>query len=188
MATLMDGNMGADVRAVARGGWGWVLAIGILTLVAGIAMLSAPVFTTVAAAIVAGWLLLILGVVGIVIGVRSRRSTGRVWDIATGALSVAAGLYMLFNPVSGAMTLTLGVAIWLGVRGVMWLVAAMRGAGGGYRALMVLNGIIDLVLATLLFVGFPYPAIGFIGIAIGVSLIFGGVSTIMAALALRKIA
>ena len=187
MATRMDDQMSAGVRATARGGWGWVLAIGVLTLVAGIAMLSAPVFTTVAAAIFAGWLLLILGVAGIVIGVQSRRSTGRVWDIVTGALSAIAGMYMLLFPVSGAMTLTLGVAVWLAVRGVMWIVAALRGASGGYRALMVLNGIIDLVLAALLFVGFPYPAIGFIGIAIGVSLIFGGVSTIMAALALRKL-
>lgn len=187
MATGTDRMRTAEVVAM-RGGWGWVLAIGVLTLLAGIAMLGAPVFTTVAAAIFAGWVLFILGVAGIVIGVRSRRSTGRVWDIGMGVLSVIGGLYMLFFPLSGALTLTLGVAIWLAVRGVLWIAAAIRGGTGGYRALVGLTGVIDLVLAVLLFVGFPYPALGFIGIAIGVSLIFGGVSTIIAAMALRRMA
>jgi uncharacterized membrane protein HdeD (DUF308 family) len=183
----MNGPTTAEVAAL-RGGWGWVLAIGILTLLAGIAMLGAPVFTTVAAAIFAGWLLLILGVAGIVIGIRSRRTTGRTWDITMGVLSIAAGLYLLLFPLSGALALTLAVALWLGVRGTLWLAAAFRGGSGGYRALTGVTGVIDLGLAVLLFVGFPYPALGFIGIAIGVSLIFGGVSTIIAALALRRLA
>lgn len=167
-------------------GWIWLLVLGLLTIACGVLMLFAPGLTTIAVTVLVGWLLLILGIAGIVMGVRSRRASGRGWDIFMGLLSIAAGLFTLFFPLAGALSLTLAVTVWLAVRGVVWIVAAFQSRPGGERVLIAITGVIDLILAVILFLGFPFPAIQFVGIAVGISLIIGGSSTLVTADRVRK--
>lgn len=167
-------------------GTGMLLALGILLIVGGLLAILLPGATALAATIIAGWVLLLIGVAGIVMGVRTRRDHGRVSDIVLGVLSVIAGLVLIFDPLRGALSLTLVLSIWLLVRGVMELIGASRSTGSG-RTLLIVAGLVDLLLAGLLFFAYPFPAVQMAGLFVGISLLFRGVTTTIAAAALRRL-
>lgn len=166
--------------------WGWLLLLGVLTVLAGIVLLTMPGLTTLALAIMVGWVLVLLGIGGVVVGIKSVRPSRRWGDIALGVLTFLLGLYTLLFPLSGAISLTVAITAWLFVRGGLELVAAMGGGQGRMRGLLAVSGVLDLILAVLLFVNLPFPAVQYVGIAVGVSLLFSGVLTAVAAFGLRR--
>lgn len=128
---------------------------------------------------------MLLGIGGIVVGAKSVRPGRRWGDIALGVLTVLVGLYSLVFPVRGAISLTVAVTAWFLARGIMELYVAVAGHGGRLRGYMALAGALDLVLGVLLFVNLPFPAVQFVGLAVGISLAVSGLLTVIAAIGVR---
>jgi uncharacterized membrane protein HdeD (DUF308 family) len=168
-------------------GWGWTLASGIVLVLAGLFSLAAPLATTVAIAIFFGWIFLIAGIAGIVMGIRTRSRHQRSIDLIYGIASALAGIVLLDQPLIGAIGLTYALAIWLAVRGVVELVAASRTAAGRVRSLLILAGVLNLLFAVLLVV-FPLVGAQLFGLVVAISFLVGGVVTILAAIQLRRLA
>jgi uncharacterized membrane protein HdeD (DUF308 family) len=106
--------------------WGWKLAAGILCLIAGLAILSNPLWSTTLAStwlvILVGFLAMLQGAAGLAIAFQ-----GGGWGM--GALSVVGilfGLFLVINPLIGAATLTLILAIFMLIGGVGAVVQAFR--------------------------------------------------------------
>ena len=106
--------------------WGWKLAGGILSLIAGLAILSNPLWSTTVAStwlvILVGFLALLQGAAGLVVALQ-----GGGWGM--GALSVVGillGLFLVINPLMGVATLTLILAIFMLVGGVGAVIQAFR--------------------------------------------------------------
>lgn len=165
--------------------WGWLLLLGIVTIVAGVLLMAAPGLTTIAVTIFIGWVLVLLGIGGIVVGLKSVRPSRRWGDTALGLLTLLVGLYSLIFPVSGALSLTIVVTAWFLARGIMELAAAIAGKGGRLRGYLLFSALLDIVLGVLLFVNLPFPAMQFIGLAVGISLVVSGVLTVLGAIGVR---
>lgn len=166
--------------------WVWLLVLGIVTVLAGLVLMAMPGLTTLAVTVFVGWVLVLLGIGGIIVGAKSVRPSRRWGDIAMGVLTVLVGLYALVFPVSGAISLTVAVTAWFLARGLLELYAAISGMGGRLRSYLALSGVLDLILGVLLFVNLPFPAVQFIGLAVGISLVVSGVLSAIAALGLRN--
>ena len=93
-------------------------------------------------------------------------------------------LVMAFDPLSGAISLTVLVAIWLGVRGVMELVVGVRMRRA--RGLMIVLGIVNILLALYIVATLPWSALTLLDLILGVSFLFGGVTAIAAAAQHRR--
>ena len=167
-------------------GWGWTLASGIVLVLAGMLSLAAPLATTVAIAIFFGWLFLIAGIAGIVMGIRTRSRHQRSIDLLYGIAAALIGIVLLDQPLIGAIGITYALAIWLAVRGVAELIAVSRTAPGRVRTLLALAGAINLLFAVLLIV-FPLMGAQFVGLVVAISFLVGGVVTIIAAVQLRRL-
>ncbi|USI73019.1 HdeD family acid-resistance protein [Sphingomonas morindae] len=167
--------------------WGWVVASGAVLILAGLAALAAPGAASVAVTLFLGWLLVIAGVAGIVMGLRTRRAHQRSLDLLYGGVSLLVGLIAVFNPIAGAASFALAFALWLGLRGVFELVGASRSAGS-LRTVLILAGLANLLLAVLLIANFPYPALTVLGLFVGLSFLFSGVVSLLAGFQLRRIA
>jgi uncharacterized membrane protein HdeD (DUF308 family) len=188
MATSPHGEAPTVVAVVGTpGGWGWTLASGIVLLLAGIFSLLAPLATVAAFAIFLGWVLLIAGIAGIVMGIRTRSRHARSIDLLYGIVSFVIGMIMLIHPLAGAVGITYVLALWLGLRGVVEIVAALRKSGGHLRSLLLLTGVLNVVLAILL-LAFPLMGAQLFGLFVAVSFLFGGFVTVVAALQLRRLA
>ena len=106
--------------------WGWKLAAGILCLIAGLAILTNPLWsTTVASAwlvILVGFLAMLQGAAGLVVAFQ-----GGGWGMgALSVLGILFGLFLVINPLIGVAALTLIVAIFMLIGGVAAVIQSLR--------------------------------------------------------------
>ena len=168
----------------AGAGWGWILAYGVVSAVLGLAAFAWPFAATLAATLVIGAFFIAAGIVSIGAGIFGKGHEGRGYAIGFGLLSLIVGLLMAFEPATGAFSLTLMVAIWLGIRGAMEVGLGARFRRG--RGLMIALGVINILLAVYVLATLPWSALTLPGFILGISFLFGGVTAIAAALNHRK--
>ena len=102
-----------------------------------------------------------------------------------GLLSLAAGVFLLFNPLAGAVALTLMVGVILLWQGAFEIYFAfeMRPHTGWVG--MLISGIASIVMALLIIVGWPGISVILLGILLGVNFISSGVGYIWVSRALK---
>jgi uncharacterized membrane protein HdeD (DUF308 family) len=164
-------------------GWGWMLASGVLGVVLGLAALIWPFPATYAATLIVGAFFMAAGAVALGAGFFGRGHGRRGYIIFYGALSLVLGVLIAFWPLSGALSLTLLVAAWLGARGVVELIAGFRLRR--HKALMIVLGVVNILLMLLIVATVPWSALTLPGYILGISFLFGGVTEISAAMAHR---
>jgi uncharacterized membrane protein HdeD (DUF308 family) len=106
--------------------WGWKLAAGILCLIAGVAILSNPLWSTTLAStwlvILVGFLVMLQGAAGLIVAFQ-----GGGWGMgALSVLGILFGLFLVINPLIGVATLTLILALFMLIGGVGAVVQAFR--------------------------------------------------------------
>jgi uncharacterized membrane protein HdeD (DUF308 family) len=106
--------------------WGWKLAAGILCLIAGLAILSNPLWSTTLAStwlvILVGFLAMLQGAAGLVVALQ-----GGGWGMgALSVLGILFGLFLVINPLIGAAALTLILGIFMFIGGVAAVIQAFR--------------------------------------------------------------
>jgi len=168
----------------ARDRWGWILALGIGLIVLGFVALGDTALVTLMSVAVLGWILIISAIFHAVNWFRGREDRSYMHLLGF-VLDLVVGVLLISNPAVGALTLTLVLAVFLLVGGLMRLFDAIS-SHVPRRGWMILDGAISVVLGILLWIHWPVSALWFIGFAIGVGLIFRGWSWVMLALWLRR--
>ena len=170
--------------------WKLYLGEGILLLVLGLVAIVIPPLATLAVTILFGWLFLLSGVVGLVTTFWMRSAPGFWWSLASAALAILAGGYLLAQPIAGALSLTvvlIAFFIIAGVASVMFALEHRRELSGQW-GFMLVSGIVDLVLSVMLIAGLPSTAVWALGLLVGINMVFGGMALIAMALHARKAA
>ena len=168
----------------------WVLFLveGIVLLVLGAAAIIVPVIATLAFTLLIGWLFLISGVVGLITTFWMRNVPGFWWALISGVVGIAAGIVLLLWPISGTVSLTLLLIAFFLVEGIVTLMYAFehRAQLSGRWGWMLASGIVDLILAGIIFAGLPESATWALGLLVGINLLFGGAAMVVMALAARS--
>jgi uncharacterized membrane protein HdeD (DUF308 family) len=168
----------------------WVLFLveGIVLLVLGAAAIIVPVIATLAFTLLIGWLFLISGVVGLITTFWMRNVPGFWWSLISGVVGIAAGIVLLLWPISGTVSLTLLLIAFFLVEGIVTLMYAFehRAQLSGRWGWMLASGIVDLILAGIIFAGLPESATWALGLLVGINLLFGGAAMVAMALAARS--
>ena len=170
--------------------WRLFLTEGIILFILGVLAIVVPPVATIAVAVLIGWLLLLSGVVGLIATLRARGAPGFGWSLVSAILGIAAGIVLLGWPLSGALSLTMILTVFLVLEGVVSILYALehkREISGRWGA-MLFSGIVDLLLAGIIFAGLPGTAAWAIGLLVGINLVFGGSALIAMALHARNIA
>src|SRR3546814_13163375 len=111
----------------------------------GVAAFLWPFAATIAATLIIGAFFIAAGIVSIGAGIFGGIREGRGYAIAFGAVSLIIGAIMAFEPMTGALALTLLVVFWLGLRGLLALAWAIRSPA--HRGWMNPLGLLHLLLA-----------------------------------------
>jgi uncharacterized membrane protein HdeD (DUF308 family) len=108
--------------------------------------------------------------------------------LISGILGVVAGIVLLRWPLSGAFSLTLVLTAFLALEGIVSIMLALehRRELSGRWAIMLFSGLVDLVLAGMIFAGLPATAAWAIGLLVGINMVFGGFALIAMALHARE--
>lgn len=107
--------------------WGWQLAVGVLGVLAGLAILRWPAVTALIVLYIVGIWAIIAGIIGIVGAVADRAEIPHAWLVAlAGIVSVLFGIAMLAWPAVGLLTLVYLVGIYAIVYGLIECAIAFR--------------------------------------------------------------
>jgi len=127
---IMDGVTAVYLGIRSRGterSWGWIVAQGVISVLAGLVALVWPGVTALSLLFVIAFWALVLGVAAIAEGFRSRRTDDRWgWTVAKGALDVVFGVLLLVWPATGILALLWLVGVFAVVGGIMLAVLAFR--------------------------------------------------------------
>jgi len=167
--------------------WGLFLFEGILLMVLGAAAIILPVVATLAFTLVIGWLFLISGGVGLVTTFWMRNAPGFWWSLLSAIIGIAAGIVLIRWPINGTVSLTLVLIAFFVVEGIATLMYAIehRSQLSGRWGWMLMSGIVDLILAGIIFAGLPGSATWALGLLVGINMLFGGSAMIAMALAAK---
>ena len=167
---------------------GWSLTVSVLMILAGILAIGLPVAAGIAVNILVAWLLVFCGVAHLVFGWHIREIGGIIWEMLLGALYIGIGAYLLTHPVAGLVTLTLALAIYLFAEGVLELVLSFQVRPRQGWGWLLLDGIVTLFLAMMIWRTWPASTEWVIGTLVGISMIFSGATRLMLSIAARSLA
>jgi uncharacterized membrane protein HdeD (DUF308 family) len=161
----------------------WLIAAGVLAMITGIVAVAVPIVASVAITIFVGWVLVAAGAVAGVYAFTHRAALRGL----EATLTLVAGLYLLIFPLSGTVSLTFVLVVWLCASGLLSLFAASRRRDAPDAAMTAFGGVISIILGILIAVSLPSSAGWAIGLLVGINLIFWGVRALVGAHALKQL-
>jgi len=153
---------------------GWAIAIGVLSVITGFLAIMVPYIAALSVTVFVGALLSISGVSQLIFAFKTGSIGRGLLTFVLGLLAIGVGLYMMFNPGMGLLTLTLLLAVYFFVSGISEIIGAwqMRPVKGWVWALI--SGVASLVLGVMIWRQFPVSGEWAVGILTGIRMIFGG--------------
>ena len=177
----------AEGLKVLRAKWGWIVALGVVFLIAGFVALGSAVAATASAVMIVG-IMMIMGGVAEIVAAFSVKGWGKfvVWMLL-GLLYVGAGVIAIGNPFAAATILTLMLGAALVAGGVLriFLAFSMKSAGKPW-GWVVLSCLVTLLLCIIIISKCPASSFFVLGIFLGIDLIFIGSGWVTMGLALKN--
>ncbi|GAB4369800.1 MAG: HdeD family acid-resistance protein [Elainellaceae cyanobacterium] len=178
----MDTETIKDTRRIS----GWLIALGILMMVLGVAAIVEPFIATVAIARVLSWTLLFAGIVRVVHAIQSRQQRGFWLRLLVGILYIVAGVLLLSNILGATLTLTLAFGWVILAQGILEVIAAFQVRSEPNWGWILFSGIIAIILGILILYRWPTNAVWLLGFFTGISFFFTGVWMVMLPWAIRS--
>lgn len=159
--------------------------LGLVMVALGVAAIVWPTLSTLAATLFVGFMLLISGVVTL-FGSFSIHGTGPFFGaLLLALLSIAAGVFLVFNPLGGAIALTLMVAVIFMFQGAFETLFAFHVRPHRGWVAMLVSAIASIVVALLIAAAWPAISLIALGILLGVNFISTGVGYVSVSRALK---
>jgi uncharacterized membrane protein HdeD (DUF308 family) len=165
---------------------GWIVALGVVYLIAGFIALGSVAMATVASVYFVGIMMILAGVVEIVNAFQVKSWGKFILWLLLGILYVVAGFAAFQNPLLAAAVLTLVLGFALIVSGIMRIILAFGMKEGMPWMWIVLSGVITVLLGGIILAHWPVSSVYVLGLFLGIDLIFAGVGWIALGLGLRR--
>ncbi|WP_245286418.1 HdeD family acid-resistance protein [Bradyrhizobium sp. ARR65] len=181
----MQNAQGSDTTPL-RAGSRWIIALGIVYVVAGFFALGSMMLATVASVFVVGVMMIIAGIAE-VFNAFQIKTWGKflLWALL-GVLYIIAGFIAFENPIFAAVVLTLLLGASLVASGVVRLYLAFNMKREAPWVLVALSGVITLLLGLLILARWPVNSVYILGLFLGIDLIVAGISWIGLGFGLRS--
>ncbi|MGN8245902.1 HdeD family acid-resistance protein [Cellulomonas soli] len=155
---------------------GWDVILGILIVIAGFVVLGDVIVATKVSVLLLAWTSLFSGIV-LLVGSLFRIRSGGAWSAAIGgAVLSVLGVFMLRNPVIGAVTLTLLAGALFLAGGLARLVAAFQSPT--HKVILTISGIISIALGVYVLINPAAATLVLLGVLLGVQILIEGLTLI----------
>jgi uncharacterized membrane protein HdeD (DUF308 family) len=165
----------------------WSIALSILMIAAGVIAMFVPALAGAAVTAIVGSLLIFSGLLHLAFAWRASKQRTVLWEILLGVIYGAVGIYLLASPLRGLLSLTLAVATYLFVEGVLEFVLSVELRRAPGAVWLLVDGIVTLGLAVLIWTTWPSSGMWVVGTLAGISMLFSGITRLMFSMALRRI-
>jgi uncharacterized membrane protein HdeD (DUF308 family) len=182
--TVSDQASGAAAEPL-RAKSGWIVALGIVYVVAGAVALSSVVMATVISVFLVGIMMIVAGIAEVFNALQVKSWGKFVLWLLLGALYVIAGILTFENPLLAAKLLTLLLGASLIASGVVKIVLGFSMKAGSSWVVVVLAGLVTVFVGAVIVAQWPVNSLYILGIFLAVDLIFTGVGWISIGLGLK---
>lgn len=155
----------------------WYVVESLIFIALGFAAVALPLVTTLAVDGMVGALLLMAGVMRIANGVRFMIGSG--WRLVSGGIFCAAGASMLLWPLAGIAAIATILGALLLAEGILDIMIAVAYRPAHRWGALLVSGLASLFLGAFIFSGLPLTGMVFLSTAIGVSMLFYGISMLL---------
>lgn len=175
----MENKLTTEFRDIdeVRHNWGWFLALGVLLVLLGCAVISSSFYATIFSVFILGIFLLGAGIVQIVQAFLARKWSGLFLSLMLGLLYILVGFFCAARPAVAAISLTLWIAAFCFVVGLFKMFSSLilRFDGWGW---VFFNGVITFILGAMIYAEWPLSGLWIIGLFVGIDMILSGFSWI----------
>ncbi len=158
--------------------WKLFLAEGIFLIILGIIAILVPHFFTVALVVSLGWILLFGGTFLIIRCLLFFRMPGFGLWLFMGILQFVIGFLFLEQPLQGILTLTMLMTLFFALEGVAKISFAVMMRPLAHWGFVLFSGLTALLLALVVWMGWPGTAEWLLGLLFGINMFFGGWSLV----------
>jgi len=185
---IMTGEsmVGGRLLGAIRSHAGVAVGVGVALIVAGVLSICAPFVAGLWVMVMIGLLLMIGGLALALLALRVGGFGAGLPVLLMGVLMIFAGLYMFSRPVAALASMTLVLAAYLVVSGIVEFFAGIRSRGEAGSGWMVAVGIITLLLGVMLWRQFPVSGAWAIGTLFGIKLLMTGITMTSIGSAVRQ--
>ncbi|MGA7560933.1 MAG: HdeD family acid-resistance protein [Terriglobales bacterium] len=169
-----------------RRSWGWFFVLGILLMMLGVVCVGKAQTATTFSILALGWILAISAVLWFINSFYAFNWHGFFLFLLNAIIRGVTGYLLIRHPDAGAQGITM-------LLGALFLVGGLyRGIGASVIQFprwgwMVFSGMVSIVLGIFLLTTWPAASTFFVGLAIGIDLIFDGAALVGFAGAIRSL-
>lgn len=158
-----------------------IILQGILFVILGVIALSIPAIFSLTFEWMVGWLFLIGGGIQLIRSIQSNGAPGYWALILSSLFAMIFGVILVFHPLEGVATLTIIIALYFLAEGLVKIFFAFQLRAFSHWGWILVNGLCSIAIAAIVFTGWPFTAMWFIGTLLGLYLIINGMSFILMA-------
>src|ERR1700751_6165298 len=157
---------------------GWIIALGVVYVLAGLVALGSVVFATVVTVFVVGIMMLIAGVAEVINSFQLKSWGKFLFWLLLGALYILAGFVTFENPLLAAAILTLILGVALVASGIMRIILAFSMKAGTPWIWVLFSSAITFLPGLVILAHWPVSSLYILGLFLGIDLIMAGVGWI----------
>lgn len=161
---------------------------GIVFAILGFLAVALPGISTLSAELFIGWLLVFGGVVQLYRAFKGRHEgPGFIGSLLTGLLYLIFGILLVLFPIAGIFSLTILLTLFFIAEGIAKIILGVQLRPFRRWGWFILNGILALIMAFIIWAGWPGTAFWVLGLLVGINMIFFGISLIFLALGIPRV-
>jgi len=164
---------------------GWIIALGVVYVIAGLVALSSVAFVTVVSVFLVGIMMMVAGVAEVINAFQVKSWGKFVLWLLLGALYIVAGFLTFENPLLTAAFLTLMLGASLIASGFTKIFLAFNMKAGSSWFMVVLSGVITTLLGFMIVAHWPVGSLYIIGLFLAIDLVIAGMGWISIGLGLK---
>ncbi|MEH6530962.1 MAG: DUF308 domain-containing protein [Photobacterium frigidiphilum] len=182
--------MNNPISNIMARGWKWFVIVGAIIALVGLGAISLPVAVGVTITSIIGITFLMSGLVQAYHTFTIPEWRIKLWYVLSAVLYIVGGLFILFKPLAGLVTITMLMVITMIFNGVTRIIFGMSNKNLGGWTWIVLSGVISTAIGLYFFSMLDDPtfSMSLLGIFVGISLLFEGISFVFLGLQMKKVA
>jgi uncharacterized membrane protein HdeD (DUF308 family) len=167
---------------------GWFIALGVVFIVGGVIALALPFMASVAAALVVGWVLLLVGIATLIHAWQVSTWGGVLWQVIIGLIILIGGLATIINPIAAAVGLTLLIGIVYFLKGIAQIIMGFNLRPLRPWGWVLGAGVLAALVGLIIIFSWPLSGAWVLGTLAGISLIISGWAYVMMGSMARQVA
>jgi len=173
-----------------RNSWGWITALGMLMMLFGAFIVISPLnlFTaslTIEVLVALG--LCVTGILQFMHAWHEKNLQGRMWYALGGLVYALGGLFLIFHPTAGLVSMVLLLAIIMVADGIFMTILGLQSRGRKGWLWLLASGAVSVLVGAILFTDIKSSSSWALGFFVGVAFLVEGVSFTSLGIEARKL-